>query len=155
MNPDQLYTTQALHHSDLIADAERERQLQQLPGLPPPRRRGLRGLLIAGAGGVGAALLALSLTLSGDAPARAGANTQPFNRIFADEARYTPSLAEYLAVMPTTLDAGDALAVRRAPEATQQSECRVANLPGLALCAPGAVAPSSQGAGALRVGGPR
>ncbi|GAB4434497.1 MAG: hypothetical protein OHK0015_24330 [Chloroflexi bacterium OHK40] len=154
MHPDQLYTTRTLQHNDLLAEAERERQQRQGPGKRPTGSRGLRGLLLAGAGGAGAALLALVISAPWGGPARTGATTQPFNRIFADEARSTPAIEEYLAVLATSTDPGDTLVVRRAPGAPTPVECRLGQLPGLLICAPG-VDPGSQGRVTLQPGGPR
>ncbi|HMQ35036.1 MAG TPA: hypothetical protein PKD53_30240 [Chloroflexaceae bacterium] len=153
MHPDQLYTMRALQNDDLLAEAARERRLREGRGRPPGGWRGLRGLLLAGAGGAGAVLLALVLAVPGGASAGGGA--RQLNRIFADEARYVPTVEEYLATMPANVAAGDALAVRRAPAgAAQPAGCRVATMLGMALCVPDAGAPPQSG-GAMRLGGPR
>jgi hypothetical protein len=146
-HPDQRYTVRNLQHADLIAEAERERQIREAEGMDGGKRAtwmwfGAGRWIGAAAGALGAIMVALSIMLPWGSPVGAvAAAGRPHNRIFADEMLYRPSIEEYRA-LPLTLD----MPVIAHPDLVaaqgRQQPCTMVTLVGLALCAPAnAVAP--------------
>jgi hypothetical protein len=156
-HPDQRYTVHSLQHADLIAEAERERQLRAAERADGGKRVAQRGpgagrWVSGAAGALGALLVALNLLQPWSNPTIASTSARPLNRIFADELQYRPSVEEYqmLPIVPEV----SALVLDRPDSAAPQNDrapCRLVLLTGLALCAP------TDGAAprVVRAGGPR
>jgi hypothetical protein len=141
-HPDQRYTVRNLQHADLIAEAERERQIREAEGMDGGKRAtwmwfGAGRWIGAAAGALGAIMVALSIMLPWGSPAGTVASGRPHNRIFADEMLYRPSIAEYRALPPVVDMPAIALARPNLVVAQgHQQPCAMIVLTGLALCAP-------------------
>jgi hypothetical protein len=102
-------------------------------------RRWMIGWLGGAAGGIGAVALAVTILIPWGRSDGAATPIQARNRIFADEAGYTATVTEYLALAHLGLDtaADEAFTYSVARQPAAPADCRMVLGSAVALCAPG------------------
>ncbi len=119
-------------------------------------RRRMIGLLGGAAGGIGTVALAVTILMPWGQSGGAATTVRAHNRIFADEAGYTASITEYLALAHLGLDtaADEAVTYSVARQPATPANCRMVLGTALALCAPGLETPREHHV-TRRLNGPR
>lgn len=102
-------------------------------------RRRMIGLLGGAAGGIGTVALAVTILMPWGQSGGAATTIRAHNRIFADEAGYTATITEYLALAHLGLDtaADEAFTYSVARQPAAPADCRMVLGSAVALCAPG------------------
>jgi len=102
-------------------------------------RRRMIGWLGGAAGGIGAVTLAVTILMPWGQSGGAATPSRAHSRIFADEAGYTATITEYLALelvgLDTVADQPATYGVARQPAAS--TDCRMVLGAAMAWCAPG------------------